>query len=73
MRDGIVGDNDVMKLKVDWGLQVLDLEGTQVTDKCLSHLEQLASLKYVVLRRTAVSSEAIQQLAHILPKARIWV
>jgi hypothetical protein len=71
MRNDQVSDEDLMRLKPEWRLEILDLEGTKVTDVGLTSLSRLVTLRYVVLRRTAASTEGIRQLRDSLRKLRV--
>ena len=52
--------------------QVLDLEGTLITDSGLRHLYGLENLHCLVVRRTKVTPEAIFRLQQSNPKMWVW-
>ncbi len=53
-------------------LEAMDLQGTGITDAALDHLRPLKQLRFLVLRRTNVTTSAAQRLQQDLPKTMIW-
>jgi hypothetical protein len=49
------------------GLQELDLRQTEVTDAGLEYLKVLTKLRYLNLKGTQVSDEAVEKLQQALP------
>lgn len=52
--------------------QVLDLENTQVSDRCVAVLYRLEHLQCLVLRKTNVTHDAVVRLQQTFPKLWIW-
>jgi hypothetical protein len=72
IRDRMFGDYDVMELKGIKNVQVLDIQGTNLTDQGLLNLYELKHLQCVVLRRTKVSPEAVFRFQQSFPRLWIW-
>ncbi len=72
VRDRMFGDNDLMEHKDIKSVQVLDIQGTNLTDKGLLHLYDLKHLQCVVLRKTNVSPEAVFRFQQTFPRLWIW-
>lgn len=72
IRDRMFGDYDVMGLKGIKNVQVLDIQGTNLTDQGLLNLYELKHLQCVVLRRTKVSPEAVFRFQQSFPRLWIW-
>jgi len=53
-------------------LQVLDLEGTGITDQGLACLFYHPSLEFLILRRTQVTADRVWELQKTIPKTCIW-
>ena len=53
-------------------LEAMDLEGTGITDAGLDHLRPLKQLRFLVLRRTKVTTSGVQRLQSDLRKTLIW-
>ena len=66
------GDNDLMEHNDIKSVQVLDIQGTNLTDKGLLHLYDLKHLQCVVLRKTNVSPEAVFRFQQTFPRLWIW-
>ncbi len=52
--------------------QMIDLEGSEITDEGLVHLYNMRGIRFLVVRETAVSEEAVQDLQQTIPRAWIW-
>lgn len=72
IRDRMFGDNDVMEHKGIKNVQVLDIQGTNLTDHGLLNLYDLKHLQCVVLRGTKVSPEAVFRFQQTFPRLWIW-
>ncbi len=72
MRDKTFGDTELADLAGLKNCQVLDLEGTNVTDRGLLQLYELSYLRCLVLRRTNVTHEAVFRLQQSHPRIWIW-
>ncbi len=53
-------------------LEVLDLEGTSVTNQGLRQLTSCPRLRYVVLYRTRVKADGARKLQMAIPSANLW-
>jgi hypothetical protein len=65
-------DEELEELDDPATLEVLDLEGTQITDAGLAQLEGLKQLKFLVVRRTQVTAAGVKRLQRALPNLWIW-
>lgn len=65
-------DEDIFDLPDVRHAQVLDFEGTQITDAGLRSLYQLKKLECLVLRNTQVSLEEIYRFQQAFPNVWIW-
>jgi hypothetical protein len=72
IRDKAFGDNELAELAGLKNCQVLDLEGTSVTDRGLLQLYELNHLHCLVVRRTNVTHEAVFRLQQSYPRLWIW-
>jgi hypothetical protein len=72
IRDRMFGDNDIMEQKGIKNVQVLDIQGTNLTDRGLLNLYDLKHLQCVVLRGTKVSPEAVFRFQQTFPRLWIW-
>lgn len=72
VKDRMFGDNDIMEQKGIKNVQVLDIQGTNLTDSGLLHLYDLKHLQCVVLRKTNVSPEAVFRFQQTFPRLWIW-
>ena len=54
-------------------LQILNIEGPQVTDAWLDRIAAMKSLRQVMIGGAQVSDEAIARLHRSLPEAQIYV
>jgi hypothetical protein len=52
--------------------RVIDLEGSNITDVGLGYLTAFPKLRFIVLRKTPVSTEAVRRLQRAIPAAWIW-
>ena len=52
-------------------LEVLELQGTRITDAGLQHLAGVPSLKKLLLGRTKVSAQGVAELRRALPNCEI--
>ena len=72
VRDRMFGDNDIMEHEGIKNVQVLDIQGTNLTDQGLLNLYDLKHLQCVVLRGTNVSPEAVFRFQQTYPRLWIW-
>ncbi len=72
VREKMFGDNELTDLEGFKNCQVLDLQGTSVTDRGLLKLYALKHLQCLVLKRTNVSNEAVFRLQQSFPRLWIW-
>ncbi len=72
VRDRMFGDNDIMEHEGIKNVQVLDIQGTNLTDQGLLNLYDLKHLQCVVLRGTHVSPEAVFRFQQTYPRLWIW-
>lgn len=72
VRDRQFGDKDILGLEGLAKCQVIDLEGTLVTDDGLLELYLLKHLQVVVLRKTNVTHEGVQRFQQSFPRIWIW-
>jgi len=68
---GSISDADLEALEQLPSLEMLFLEGTQITDASLNVFATLSNLKFLNLRNTLFTEEGIASLKHVLPKATI--
>ncbi len=66
------GDADMLKAADLNQYQMIDLEGSEITDEGLMHLYNMRGIRFLVVRETAVSEEAVQDLQQTIPRAWIW-
>jgi DNA-directed RNA polymerase subunit RPC12/RpoP len=66
------GDDDLMAMEDIFDFQVLDLEGTSISDRGLLHLAGCDRLQFVVLRRTQVTRKGVVRLQSMLPQVLVW-
>lgn len=52
--------------------RVIDLERSNITDVGLGYLTAFPQLRFIVLRKTQVSDEAVRRLQRTIPAAWIW-
>ncbi len=71
-RDAAFGNDELGQLEHLKKYQVLDLEGAGITDAGLSHLKGRKKLRFLVVRKTAVTAAAVQRLQQSIPSAWIW-
>ncbi len=64
-------DEQMKKLSVLNGLVSLGLEGTNVSNEGIAHLESVDTLEYLCVSNTQVSQQAIDRLCKKLPKLKI--
>jgi DNA-directed RNA polymerase subunit RPC12/RpoP len=72
IREPSFGDEQLGQVQGLAEAQVLDLEGTRVTDRALYHLQGCEYLECVVLRRTRFTRGGVQRLQIMKPDAAIW-
>ena len=65
-------DDELSEIDDPDSLDVMDLEGTRITDVGLAKLEKFKRLKFVVLRRTQVTQAGVTRLQRSLRNAWIW-
>lgn len=72
MRGQPFGDRELLDLEKLNVCQVLDIEGTDITDNSLAAMHGLRHLRCLVIRRTHVTFDAVFRLQQSLPKCWIW-
>lgn len=72
VREKHFGDNEIADLEDIQRCQVLDLQGTSVTDRGLLELYALKHLQCLVLKRTKVTPEGVFRLQQSFPRIWIW-
>lgn len=72
LHDPTFTDADLAELNGLHDFETLDLEGTQVSNEGLRHLETMKHLRFLVFRRTQVTAAGVQRLQPALPQAWIW-
>jgi hypothetical protein len=72
VRDSEFGDEDLAELEELKEVAGVDMEGTNVSDAGLTHLQGLRNLRFVVVRRTRVTAPGAARLQTTLPDAWIW-
>lgn len=72
VRDRMFGDHDIMEHKGIKNAQVLDIQGTNLTDHGLINLYEFKHLQCVVLLGTKVSPEAVFRFQQTFPRLWIW-
>jgi hypothetical protein len=71
LRNQPVTDHQIPKIDNIASCEVLDLEGTQISDEGLKHLLALKALKCLVVRKTDVTREAVLRLQQ--SRRRLWI
>lgn len=72
VRGQAFGDRELLDLENLNLCQVLDAEGTDLTDNSLAAMHGLKNLRCLVLKGTHVQPEAVFRLQQSLPKCWIW-
>lgn len=72
VRERLFRDHEILDLEGIKTCQVLDLQGTGVTDRGLLDLYGLTHLRCVILKRTKVTHEAVFRLQQSFPRLWIW-
>ena len=72
LRDPQFTDNDLRECEEITQYEVLDLEGTGISDTGCNFLATQKQLRFIVLRRTQVTAAGAQRLQKALPDANIW-
>ena len=72
VRERFFRDEQILELEGIKSCQVLDLQGTSITDRGLLDLYGLKQLQCVVLKKTDVSHEAVFRLQQTFPRLWIW-
>ena len=65
-------DSDLETIDGINDLDVLDVEGTQVTDESIDYLARLRNLKFLVVRGTGISQQGYKRLQERLRSTWIW-
>ena len=73
LRDPQFSDVDLRESDEIANYEVLDLEGTGITDNGIHFLATQKQLRFVVLRRTKVTAAGLQRLQQALPDATLWL
>ncbi len=71
-RDRTFGDNELGEIPILATVQVLDLEGSNITDKSLLHFQYCEKLRWVVVRDTRMTRAGVQRLQIMKPDVAIW-
>ena len=66
------GDREMASLENLDTLQVLDFEGTGITDQGLAALKHRRHIIFLVIRKTRVTGEGVWELQQTIPQACIW-
>ena len=66
------GDRDLLAEEQLNRCQVLDVQGTDITDSSLNAMHGLKHLRCLVVRKTHVTPEAVFRLQQALPRVWIW-
>jgi hypothetical protein len=53
-------------------IDVLDVEGTGITDACLNHLQNYPRLRFIVVRNTRMTKNGVLRLQIMKPELAIW-
>jgi phage FluMu protein Com len=72
VRGHAFGDRDLLELDKLPVAQVLDAEGTSLTDSGLALLHGMKNLRCLVVRKTHVSREGVFRLQQAIPRCWIW-
>ena len=72
VRGEAFGDRDLLDLEKLNICEVLDAEGSDITDNSLAAMHGLKYLRCLVIRKTHVTHEAVFRLQQSLPKCWIW-
>lgn len=72
VRGQAFGDRDLLELDKLPVCQVLDAQGTDLTDAGLALMHGLKNLRCLVVRRTHVTREGVFRLQQAIPKCWIW-
>jgi hypothetical protein len=72
MRNKPLTDDKLTRIEGFRAAQVLDLEGTLISDEGLAPILKLKNLYCVVLRNTNVSHEGVTKLQQSIPRLWIW-
>jgi hypothetical protein len=72
LRDPAFSDDDLEELDGLADVQTLDFEGTKISDGGLIHLCDSKQLRFLVLRRTRVTTGGVTKLQRALPEVWIW-
>lgn len=72
IHDKMFGNHEIADLPGLKNCQVLDLEGTCITDQALLELYQLNHLRCLVVRKTNVTHEGVFRLQQSHPRLWIW-
>jgi len=71
-RDRAFSNDDLEQVEDLKQVQVLDLDGTGVTDAGLRHLKGRKKLCFLVLKNTAVTAAGVERLQQSIPATWIW-
>jgi phage FluMu protein Com len=72
VRGRAFGDRDLLELDNLAACQVLDAEGTDLTDSGLALMHGLKHLRCLVIRKTHVTPEGVFRLQQAIPRCWIW-
>jgi hypothetical protein len=72
IRDPEFDDDALLELEGLDECRVIDLERCKITDVGLGYLSAYRQLRFIVLRKTQVSDEAVRRLQRAIPAAWIW-
>lgn len=72
VRNKPITDEKLVRLEGFKAAQVLDLEGTLITDEVMRTMYKLKNLRCVVLKNTSVSHESVTKLQQSIPRLWIW-
>ena len=72
LRDGAFGNDELAQVEDLDQYEVLDLEGTGITDAGLGRLKAQKQLRFLVVKNAAVTAVGVQRLQQSIPTAWIW-
>lgn len=72
LRNAPISDRDLITMEELQQCNVLDLEGTEITDQGLQYLRGMKNIKALVVGKTHVTEEAVFRLQQSIPTAWIW-
>ena len=68
----VLGKCSLERIKKLGEIQYLNLEGTHITDECISSLKRLKKLESLRLEGTGLTARGLKELERAFPAARIF-